>query len=94
MHTHINNKHPDEKRAYKNRIVNPTRSNAGPATSIRMRDIQFNEKESGLMVLADTTLKEIFDVQKSINPDCNCLLDENEDDLSDDSELDYDSEEG
>jgi hypothetical protein len=66
VHTHINNKHQDEKKKYKNLIYNPKKTGKGSSTSIRMKDIQFPPKEADLMCLADNTLKTIFDYMKGV----------------------------
>ena len=61
VHTHINNKHPEEKKKYKSKIVNPNKSGQQAVTSIRMKDIAYPEIEAELMCLADINLKKIFD---------------------------------
>ncbi len=64
VHTHINNKHSDDKKKFKQGIINPKKNGQGPSTSIRMKDICFNEQEADLMCMADTTVKSIFDFIK------------------------------
>lgn len=96
VHTHINNKHPEEKKQYKQNIKNPKKNGQGPSTSIRMKDINYHEQEADLMCLADTTVKNIFDfIKKSdelTKKTTSFLLDENAidsfDELDDDEDID------
>jgi hypothetical protein len=67
VHTHINNKHTDQKKIFKQAIKNPKKNGQGPSTSIRMKDINYNEQEADLMCLSDTTVKVIYDFMKKYN---------------------------
>jgi hypothetical protein len=53
VHTHINNKHPDDKKNFKSGIVNPKKTGQPVVASIRMKDINYNEIEAELMCQAD-----------------------------------------
>ena len=46
VHTHINNKHTEEKKKYKAQIINPKKNGQPVSTSIRMKDISYNEVEA------------------------------------------------
>lgn len=88
MHTHINNKHPDEKKKYKASIVNPKKTGQPAVVSIRMKDISYNEIEAELMCQADESLKIIYDsyCNGERNPREDILIDINAD-FSDDSDI-------
>jgi hypothetical protein len=89
VHTHINNKHPEEKKKYKALIVNPKKNGQPASTSIRMKDINYPEMEAELMCLADINLKNIYEAYKEVEPKEEILIDVN-DDLSDGSDIDID----
>lgn len=67
-------------------------------TSIRMKDINFNEIQAELMCHADINLKAIHqsheEFQKDLKDKVDILIDVNEDDLSDDSDLQIEGIEG
>lgn len=62
-------------------IKNPKKTGQGPSTSIRMKDIAFNEQEADLMCSSDTALKNIYDCIKRLDElartTTSFLLDEN-----------------
>lgn len=94
VHTHINNKHADEKKIFKQAIKNPRKNGQGPSTSIRMKDINYNEQEADLMCLSDTTVKVIYDFMKKYNEqtrqNIEFLLEQDVIDSSEEQELDED----
>lgn len=96
VHTHINNKHSEEKKKFKQGIKNPKKNGQGPSTSIRMKDINYNEQEADLMCVADSTVKNIFDYLKKLEEETkqktDFLLDENAIDSSDELDDDEDIE--
>jgi hypothetical protein len=96
VHTHINNKHADDKKKFKQGIKNPKKNGQGPSTSIRMKDINYHEQEADLMCIADTTVKNIFDYLKKLEEETkqttNFLLDENAIDSSEELDDDEDIE--
>jgi len=53
VHTHINNKHANDKKKFKSKIVNPKKTGQPAVLSIRMKDINYNEIEAELMCQAD-----------------------------------------
>lgn len=47
-------------------IKNPKKTGQGPSTSIRMKDIAYNEQEADLMCCSDSTLKLLYDYMKKL----------------------------
>jgi hypothetical protein len=89
VHTHIKNKHPEEKKKYRALIINLKKNGQPASTSIRMKDINYSKMEAELMCLADINLKNIYEAYKEMEPKEEILIDVN-DDLSDGSDIDID----